>query len=141
MKAKGVTGRALHAIVDGGLLTGPEAELQKHFGLSGNTIPLCLLESRSGRRADVETRAVTPAPAAGSVQTNQAPIIPEFLPPNLAVEFAGISMPTVMAGEATYSTIGTGANVGAPAEAGEQAETDGTFVAVSLGAVQVASKV
>ena len=47
-------GAIFAAVVEHRATEGPEAELQKHLGLSGNQVPLGML---------VEHRAVTPAPA------------------------------------------------------------------------------
>ena len=55
--------------------TGPEAELQAHFHLAANVIPLTMLE----------TRAVTPAP--GQVAQNQSAIIPGVFPMSCAAIF------------------------------------------------------
>ena len=95
---------------------GPEAELQAHFKLAANSIPLAMLE----------TRAVTPAP--GDVGQNQAAIIPGVFPQSCAA-FMGVDMPTVPVGEAIYPVLATNATVGTPAENAAQAETTGSFTA------------
>ena len=95
---------------------GPEAELQAHYGLAANSIPLTMLE----------TRAVTPAP--GQVAQNQSAIIPGVFPDSAAA-FLGIDMPTVGVGEAVYPVLTTNATVGTPAENAAQAETTGSFSA------------
>ena len=86
---------------------GRTAELQKHFGLAPNQVPLAML------RSAVETRAVTPAP--GDVGTNQQPIIPAVFPQSCAA-FLGVDMPTVGVGEAVFPVLTTSAVVGVPAE-------------------------
>ena len=86
---------------------GRTAELQQHFGLAPNQVPLAML------RSAVETRAVTPAP--GDVGTNQQPIIPAVFPQSCAA-FLGVDMPTVGVGEAVFPVLTTSAVVGVPAE-------------------------
>ena len=95
---------------------GVEAELQGHYRLSANAIPLALLE----------TRAVTPAP--GQVAQNQSTILPGVFPQSCAA-FMGIDMPTVPVGDSVYPVLGTNADVGTPAENASQAETTGSFSA------------
>ena len=95
---------------------GPEAELQAHFKLAANSIPLALLE----------TRAVTPAPS--DVGTQQSTIIPGVFPQSCAA-FLAVDMPTVGVGEAVYPVLTQNANVGTPAENATQAETTGSFSA------------
>ena len=76
-------GRELRALVDGAdvgeivaavlghrLPEGRTAELQAHFGLAGNQIPLAMLR--------MEQRAVTPAPS--DVGTNQQPVVGYIFP-------------------------------------------------------------
>ena len=95
---------------------GAEAELQTHYRLSSNAIPLALLE----------TRAVTPAPS--DVGQNMGAILPGVFPDSAAA-FLGIDMPTVGVGEAVYPVLTTNATVGTPAENAAQAETTGSFSA------------
>ena len=96
--------------------TGPEAELQAHFHLAANAIPLTMLE----------TRAVTPAP--GQVAQNQSAIIPGVFPQSCAA-FLSIDMPTVAVGDAVFPVLTTNADAGTPAENAVQAETTGSFSA------------
>ena len=95
---------------------GPEAELQAHFKLAANAIPLTMLE----------TRAVTPAP--GQVAQNQSAIIPGVFPQSCAA-FLSIDMPTVAVGDAVFPVLTTNADAGTPAENAVQAETTGSFSA------------
>ncbi len=104
--------------------TGPEAELQAHYHLAANVIPLTMLE----------TRAVTPAP--GQVAQNQAEIIPGVFPMSCAA-FLGIDMPTVPVGEAVYPVLTTNATSGTPAENAAQAETTGSFSADVLSPTRI----
>ncbi len=122
-------GRELRAMIDGANLgaifeatlehratDGREKELQEHFRLPTNAVPLALLE----------TRAVTPAPA--DVGQNQAAIIPGVFPQSCAA-FLGVDMPTVGAGEAVYPVLATNATVEALAENAAGTETTGSFTA------------
>ena len=95
---------------------GVEAELQGHYRVASNSIPLALLE----------TRAVTPAP--GQVAQNQSSIIAGVFPMSCAA-FLGIDMPTVPVGDSVYPVLATNADAGTPAENATQAETTGSFSA------------
>ena len=84
-------------------IDGVERELQEHYGIDGNSVPLAMLE----------TRAVTPAPA--NVGTNQQPITPQVFPQSVAA-FLGIDMPTVGVGEQVFPILSSGATAQTPAE-------------------------
>ena len=101
--------------------TGAEAEIQKHFRLQGNQIPLAMLRS--------EHRAVTPAPT--NVGQNMAAIIPGVFPMSAAA-FLGVDMPTVAVGEAVYPVLTKNAEVKTPAENIAAADTTGSFSAEVL---------
>ena len=109
-------GNIFEAALEHRATTGPEAELQGHFHLAANVIPLTLLE----------TRAVTPAP--GQVAQNQSAIIPGVFPMSCA-SFLAVDMPTVATGDAVYPVLTTNADAGTPAENAVQAETTGSFSA------------
>ena len=109
-------GNIFEAALEHRATTGPEAELQAHFHLAANAIPLTMLE----------TRAVTPAP--GQVAQNQAAIIPGVFPMSCAA-FLAVDMPTVAVGDAVYPVLTTNADAGTPAENAVQAETTGSFSA------------
>ena len=98
---------------------GREAEIQKHFGLGANQVPLAMLE----------TRAVTPAPS--TVGADQSAIIPGVFPQSVAA-FLGVDMPTVGVGEHVFPVLTKNADVGTPAENAAQAETTGSFSADAL---------
>ena len=72
---------------------GPLAELQQHYGLQPNQLPIALLE----------TRAVTPAP--GQVGQNQQPIIPYVFPDSAAAFLRNFDMPTVGVGDAVFTVL------------------------------------
>ena len=109
-------GNIFEAALEHRATDGVEAELQTHYRLPANAIPLALLE----------TRAVTSAP--GQVAQNQSAIIPGVFPMSCAA-FLGIDTPTVPTGDAVFSVLGTNADVGKPAENATQAETTGSFSA------------
>ena len=98
---------------------GQTAELQQHFGLAPNQVPLAMLE----------TRAVTPAPS--DVGTNQQPIIPAVFPQSCAA-FLNIDSPIVGVGEAVFPVLTTSATVHTPAENAAAADTTGAFSAEVL---------
>ena len=109
-------GNIFEATLEHRATEGPEAELQSHYHLAANAIPLAMLE----------TRAVTPAP--GQVAQNQAAIIPGVFPMSCAA-FLAVDMPTVAVGDAVYPVLTTNADAGTPAENAVQAETTGAFSA------------
>ena len=116
-------GNIFEATIEHRATDGREAELQTHFGIAANQIPLVLL------RGQIEERAVTPAPS--NVAQNQSEIIPGVFPQSCA-GFLGVDMPTVGVGEAVYPVLATNATVGTPAENAAQAETTGSFSAEVL---------
>ena len=123
---RGNVGEIFDAALSKRSVDGASAELQKHYGLDANQIPLALLV-RSWPDADkLETRAVTPAP--GDVGQVQQSIVP-YVFPQSAAAFLGVDMPTVGVGEQTYSVLTSEVTAGTPAENAEQAETTGAFSA------------
>ena len=116
-------GRIFGATVSHRATDGREDELQKHFKLAGNQIPLAML------RGPVEERAVTAAPA--DVGTEQQPIIPGVFPQSVAA-FLGVDMPTVPVGDASFPVLTANAAVEALAEAGAGTESDGSFSGAAL---------
>ena len=105
---------------------GASAELQKHYGLDQNQVPLALLVRSWPDNDELETRAVTPAPAdVGEVQQSIVP----YVFPQGAASFLGVSMPTVGVGEQVYPVLTATLSVGTPAENAAQAETTGAFSA------------
>ena len=94
------------------------SELQEHFGLSDNQIPLVMLEQRA--------TGATTAPT--NVGQNQSEIVAAVFPQSCAA-YLGIDMPTVGTGEAVYPVLSTSADAGTPAEGIAQDETAGGFTA------------
>ena len=117
--ARANVGTIFEAALEHRATDGAEAEIQAHYKLSSNAIPLALLE----------TRAVTPAP--GQVGQNQSTIIPGVFPQSCAA-FINVDLPTVAVGDAVYPVLTTNADVGTPAENAAQAETTGAFSASVL---------
>ena len=115
-------GNILTAVLEHRQTVGREAEIQAHFKVGGNQIPLAMLRTP-------EHRAVTAAPA--NVGTQEQPIVPGVFPDSLAA-FMGIEMPTVPVGDTTFPVLTTNAAVEALAEAGAGTETDGSFSAELL---------
>ena len=109
-------GNIFDSVIEHRSTSGPELEIQQHFKLAGNQVPLILL------RSGPETRAVTPAP--GDVGQNQAPIIPGVFPQACA-SWLGV-------GEAVYPVLTTNATVHTPAEGADADETTGAFSASVL---------
>ena len=105
---------------------GASAEIQQHYGLDQNQIPLALLVKTWPDADELETRAVTPAP--GNVGQEQQTIAPYVFPDSAAM-FLGVDMPTVGVGEQVFPVLTAELAVGAPAENADQAETTGAFSA------------
>ena len=104
---------------------GASAEIQKHYGLDSNQVPLAMLV-KDWPDEELETRAATAAPAdVGEIQQS---IVPYVFPMG-AASFLGVDMPTVPTGEAVYPVLTKELDVRTPAENAEAAETTGTFSA------------
>ena len=125
-----VNGANVGHIVDAALqkrsVDGATKEIQDHYGLNQNQVPLALLVKDWPDNDDLETRAVTPAPS--DVGAMQQSIIPYVFPQSAAV-FLGVNMPTVGVGETVYPVLTSTLDVGTPAENADQAETTGAFSA------------
>ena len=116
---------------------GASAEIQQHYGLDANQIPLALLVRSWPDNDDLETRAVTPAP--GNVGEVQHSIVPWVFAQS-AASFLGVDMPTVGVGQAVFPVLTKELDVRTPAEGADADETTGTFSAdvLSPGRVQAA---
>ena len=118
-------GRIFAAVAERRSTEGAEAELQKHFSLRSNEIPLELLMERPGG-LEREARAVTPAPA--NVGRNEQTVIPAVFPRSQSA-FMGVEQVTVDSGEAVFPVL---TNQDAAADFDESAnapETTGAFSA------------
>ena len=119
LEARCNVGSIFASVMEHRATEGAERELQTELGLSDNQIPLCL----------IETRAITPAP--GNVGQDQATIVPAVFPMG-AASFLGVDMPTVKVGEAVYPVLTNNTPAADVAEAGNVAETTGSFSAEVL---------
>ena len=100
-------GLIVDAVLNHRSVLGAEDELQRHFNLQGNQVPLALLQ--------LETRAVTNAPT--QVQQNAMPVIPYVFPGSCSA-FLGVDMPTVASGETIFPVLTSVTSVEALAEHG-----------------------
>ena len=105
---------------------GQTAELQKHYGLEPNQVPLALLVKDWPDNDQLETRAVTPSPT--NVGQDQQSIIP-YVFPAAAASYLGVDMPTVGVGEAVFPVLTKELDVRTPAENADANETTGAFSA------------
>ena len=115
-------------------IEGASAELQKHYGLDVNQIPLAMLVKTWPDNDELETRAVTPAP--GNVGEIQHSIVPYVFPAS-AASFLGVSMPTVPVGQAVFPVLTKELDVRTPAENADADETTGTFSADVLSPARI----
>ena len=105
---------------------GATKELQDHYNLDQNQVPLALLVKDWPDNDQLETRAVTPSPT--NVGQEQQSIIP-YVFPAAAASYLGVSMPTVPVGEAVFSVLTKELDVRTPAENADANETTGAFSA------------
>ena len=118
-------GRIYEAALEKRSIDGPEAELQEHYKLGANMIPLELLRDR-----DLERRLVTPAPT-DTGASQQRIVQPIFATGDAA--FLNVSMESVPVGDAVFSVLSKRPTVGGPhTDSMEVAETTGAFTAESL---------
>ena len=122
---KANVGEIFDAAVEHRSIDGATRELQEHFGLQPNQIPLEMLREE----LPVETRAVTASPT--SVGTDQGAIIGGVFP-RAAAGWLHVDMPTVDSGDKVYPVLVQNAEPGTPAKSAEQAETTGSFSAELL---------
>ena len=104
--------------------TGQTAELQRHYHLAPNQVPLDMLAGRA-----LETRAA--ATITGDVEGDQQSVIPMVFPASIS-GFLGLSQPSVAVGQQIFPVLTTGATVGTPAKSAAQAETTGVFTAYTI---------
>lgn len=120
LEGEASVGSIFQAAIENRATEGVEKELQEHFDLAANQIPLSLLR--------IEDRAVTPAPNTGRTQQ---PVIPAVFPMSCAAHLR-IPQPTVAAGEAVYPVLGTNADAADYAESAAVTEPAGSFTASVL---------
>ena len=105
---------------------GEARELQQHYHLKPNQVPLALMRSPL---VEDRTSGVTPGP--GNAGADQRPIIPAIFPQSVAA-FLGINGQSVGVGEQAASVVSTSATPGAPAEGADQAHSTAAFESASL---------
>ena len=129
-------GAIADATLSGRMTEGREAEIQKHFGLKGNYVPIEMLRRDAGE--ELETRAVTPAPT--DAGRSQAPVLqPVFARSVLA--FLAVPMPTVPVGDRVYPILGTRPTVSGPfTDSTAGTETTGTFTAQTLAPQRITAR-
>ena len=121
-------GEMFDKVLSHGIPDGPMAELQEHYGLEANQLPVHLL-TRALDGAS-EQRAVTPG--ATDVGQNQQPVIPFVFPGGIA-EFLGVDSPIVASGDAGLPGFDLSElSVEALAENAGGTETTGAFSASVL---------
>ena len=104
---------------------GPERELQEHYGIDDNAIPLRMLMPEHRDAASFGASPATPGSSPG--------IAGQVFGDSVAA-FVNTTFEDVPAGTRSYPVITTGAlgNVGSPAKSAEQAETDAVLEVVEL---------
>ena len=111
----------VHAAVEKRATDGATAELQKHLSISGDQVPLELLETRAATH--------TPAPTDGEPNAQQ--FVPAVFPGSIAA-FLGIAQPTVAVGISSYHVLTTNLTANVPAAGADGANTAGAFTSASL---------
>ena len=126
-------GAYLQRVTENRVLDGREAELNQQLGLGDNDVPFAAIApppvERRERIADIETRAVTPAP--GDVGATQAAILGRVFA-STAAQFLGVRMESVGVGERNYPVLSTGAAPSTLAKDAEKDQTTGAFRAFVL---------
>ena len=120
-------GDVIAATIEQRMTTGATAEIQQHFRINSNQIPLEMLRLDRG----VEERAAATVP--GSIaDATQAPVVtPIFASGDGA--FLGIERPIVGVGVAAFPILGTAPGVRGPyTDSTEATDTDAVFSAHSL---------
>ena len=120
-------GGVFTAAMAGSPTDGAEAEIQKHYGLASNQVPIEMLRIDQG----VESRAAASVPSAIGDASQAEVILPVFASGDGA--FLGIERPTVDVGVASFPMLSTRPTVRGPfSDSSDAAQTNGTFVANAL---------
>ena len=120
-------GDVISAAVEQRQTEGATAEIQKHFGLNSNQVPLEMLRINRG----VEERAAATVPGSIGDAVQGEVVTPIFASGDGA--FLGIERPTVGVGVAAFPVLSTAPSVKGPfTDSSDAAQTDATFVANSL---------
>ena len=120
-------GEVISAATEQRMTTGATAEIQAHFKLNSNQIPIAMLRIDRG----VEERAAATVPGSIGDAVQGEVITPVFSTGDGA--FLGVERPTVAVGTAAFPVLSTSPSVKGPhTDSTEAAQTDATFVANSL---------
>ena len=121
-------GSLVYALLNGKTVDGAMAEYQSEYGLADNEISIRQLinTEHANPERDLETRAVTPAPA--NVGQTQQGIIPYVFPMAVA-GFLGVDSPVVGVGESVFPVLTSELAVRTPDENADADETTGSFSA------------
>ena len=119
-------GQIFDSILNHRTIDGATAELQTHHNLDTNQVPLALMIRNWPGEGELETRAVSPAPA--NVGQNQQSIIPYVFPMS-AASYLMVDMPTVPVGESVWPVLTSELDVNTPAENSDSDETTASFSA------------
>ena len=120
-------GGVFTAAMAGSPTDGAEAEIQKHFKLASNQIPLEMLRIDRG----VEERAAATVPGSIGDASQAEVVIPIFATGDGA--YLGVERPSVPVGVAAYPVLSTLPSVKGPfTDSSAAAQTDATFVANAL---------
>ena len=109
-------GELFAAILEHRHIDGSMKELQDHYGLAGNQLPLGVLE----------VRAITPAPS--DVGREQQAILPYVFPASVGA-YLGVQQPVVGVGSVVYPVLTSTLSVETPAESASTTETTGAWSA------------
>ena len=120
-------GGVFTAAMAGSPTDGAEAEIQKHYGLASNQVPIEMLRIDQG----VESRAAASVPSAIGDATQAEVILPVFASGDGS--FLGVERPTVDVGVASFPMLSSRPSVRGPfSDSSDASQTDGTFVANAL---------
>ena len=120
-------GDAVSATIEQRMTTGATSEIQKHFKLNSNQIPLEML--RVDREVEKRAAATVPASIGDSAQSEV--VTPVFATGDGA--FLGIERPVVPVGDSSFPLLSTAPVVAGPFTGSDDAaQTDATFVANTL---------
>ena len=123
-------GEVLTASIEHRATAGATRELQEHYGMAGNMVPLDLLMMGAGG-AGIEHRTTGVTPGGTETGAAQRPIVPAVFPAS-AASYLGINPEMVPTGDAVWPVLSTSASPGTPAKGAEQAHSTGAFTVAVL---------
>lgn len=134
-------GRWFQSFVDQTPLTGAEAELNEHRGLSdaGHVLPWDALLPSGAGGVEVRADVVSPAPSSGNPVSQQQIIQRVFA--RAGVRRLGVMMPAVPVGTASYPVIGTGQDAAFVAKDGAKEAAAGSITPNLLAPVRLQARV